>query len=293
MGLLMACVTGILNCIGGVFFSTVARRRTDMIAFNFALFLSIAVLSLAFCNWSDLLHGNVPQAGRLIPIMVLSGLGNLTGIFLMIVSMRRGPQAASYTFAQCAMIWPFVAGVMIWGDPSHPLNYLGVALIAVCIAMLARKPGHDGQAAASLPWLGICLTGFVVLGVTQILCTLPSRWPGWQDAARVRIPLLYIPGALMLAAVCKGTRRPIPGGMIRAALVCSVVALTSIVTVLSSLDNLARVQKASLVFPIVTGINVTAFACYSRLWLKERLGIPGWSGVALGVTGILLLGVGR
>jgi multidrug transporter EmrE-like cation transporter len=293
VGLLMALATGILFSIVGGFFSNVARRQIDMVAFNCVLFGAITVASAGLCNWSALARGDVPQAGPLIIAMVLAGLCNLAGILLMMRSMRCGPQTASYTFAQCAMVWPFLAGVVIWHDPAHPINYLGVILIFASIVLLAQKPGSGGQERANVRWLVICLTGFLILGASQILCSIPSRWKGWQDTARLRSLLLYAPSALCLVGMCSVTRRRITRAVAWQGIIGSVAAVASVQTLLSGLDHMAEAGRASLLYPLVTGVNVTSFALFCRVWLKEHLGPAGWTGVAIGVGGILMLGIGR
>lgn len=292
-GLLMAFLTGILYCVVGVFLSHVARRRIDMVAFNTVMFVAIAVLSVACCNWTALVRGNIPEAKHLAAIMVVAGFGNLAGLFLMTLSMRHGPQAASYTFAQCAMVWPFMAGLVFWGECGCMANYAGVALVMLSIVLFARKPGKGGEMSAGWFWLAICLGGFACNGITQTLCSMPSRWAGWADTARLRIPLLYVPTAVVLTGLSYKARRAIPKQMIGLGVLCAVAAMVSVQTVLASLDHMAMVQKASLVFPLATGVNVTLFACYSRFWLKEQFSASAWSGLACGVLGILLLGYGK
>jgi multidrug transporter EmrE-like cation transporter len=291
-GILLIIVAGILWGGVGVLFSRVIRAGVPAPAYYASAALFVLPLAAAFhVRWSVLLHEPVPLAGRLAVVMGLGGMANLTGMLLMMAAMRRGHQGASWAIGQTAMVIPFLASVLVWGDQVSAVKFGGVASVAGAIVLLGLSRDRGRPGPLDVRWLATALLCLAVLGAAQTLFTVPSRWPGWTDAANLRIPLGALGGLVVGGIVC------VARGIRPNRLALTYAACGALLTVISQnlfFDALDRLAASGLLFaayPLAVGVCIVAFALYSRLALREHFGWGKAGGVALGLLGITLISV--
>lgn len=286
-------LTGFLWAGVGGFYSRVARKGHRVLLFSLIVAFFVSCLSWATCNWEALLAGSVPKARLFVPIMLMTGVASQAGMILMMHSMRLGRQAAAWTISQSAMVVPFLAGVLIWQEKINTGNLLGVVILLISIVLFGRRVQEEGKPPENRMWFVLALLAFAVSGLGATLSTTPSHWHGWVDTARLRVPLLNT--AALLAFGVFGIREaqkamPSKDEWITAVL-CALTVFAGQYAFYAGMDRMALIQKVSLTYPLSISLCIMVFAVYTTLHLGEKLGRLGAMGLALGVLGILLLGV--
>jgi drug/metabolite transporter (DMT)-like permease len=193
------------------------------------------------------------------------------------------------------MVVPFLAGVLVFGEPPTALRLAGVGAILASLAAFgyAREDGERGQPPSKpWSWFLIALAALAILGLQQSLTSLPSHMPALTDRARLRIPLLFLGNAAIILALW-GRDGGRPSRLtLTLALVGVVIGVPGSLALIRGLDLLADGSMASLGFPVAVGSCILSFAAYSALVLRETFTRWHVAGMAVGLTGMVLLTAG-
>ncbi|HEX2950882.1 MAG TPA: hypothetical protein VHV83_15170 [Armatimonadota bacterium] len=292
-GIFFALATGVAWAIIGVLYSYAAKKGMDIIRFQLAINLLSCVVSWAgLCHWPALLHGEIPRWQAFIPVMLIAGALNITGMILMTLAMRYGHQAGAWTIGQSAMVVPFLAGILFWHDQAHLMNLLGVACCIGGIILFGQKQQEQANTTGK-SWFVLALAAFAVVGISQTCTTVPSHWSQWIDTAALRVPLTNTGGLLAVSLALTANRSTMPhqsaGKLWITAALCAIVAVLGQITLYAGMDYLAKVNQVAIVYPISVSVCVLGFVAYSRLFLHERLGVAGRFATCLGVLGLILM----
>ena len=201
---------------------------------------------------------------------------------------------------QSAMVLPFLTGFLIWRDRVDSLDVAALCLILGSITLFGRA--HTGRSAGkrtaiagplsrtrATSWLPIAVTAFLFVGLQQVLHTMPSRWPGWDDTAQLRVPLAMTGTLAAFAAVLLFQREwPNRRSWLPAAFLALCV-VPSHVLLYRGLDSLAVRAQAGLGYPVAVGTCVVVFAVYSLGVLREPTTREHLVGLVLGIAGVVLM----
>lgn len=271
------------------------RRVTDR-GFELTPFIAVAtsvsaLVSLAMVRWDAILGGRVERFWPLLLLMGIRGVCAQTGMLLVARAMATGAGAVSWTFVQSAMMAPFVFSVAYWGERPRPWQWLGLAAAMVGLYLLAASRARSTALAPDRQraWLLLTVSGFASFAVAQTLSLAPSHWPGWEDVARLRVPIYFGSAATFFWCVTAWRRqRP------RVAHFRIVVPLVGCVVggqyaLFASIDRLTVVKLAGLVQAIAVAGSVLAFAAYSQCWRRERASGRDWLGIGVCAIGLALI----
>lgn len=294
VGVTLAVVTGIIWAFLGLLLSQVVKRKLAVVAVLEAAFLLSTVVAWALLvNWSALRGGPGPRVLEAAGLQFIGGVLTAGGYLAMQRAMQTGHHGAVWTIGQCAMVFPFLAAVLVFGERPKVLQELGVGLIVLSLVLLGlSKPrAGQGQGGTGSAWLSWALLTFLLLGGVQVLASVPSHWKGWTDAAGLRTPA-YLTGATLGYLATRLFRRSGgPTNVWRWAVPYGAGVVVGLITIFASLDQMARVQRVGLVYPISIGVCIAGFAVYTALVLRERSALS-LSGIAAAVAGIALLSMG-
>ena len=100
-----------------------------------------------------------PGQGRALLLLALSGVvGIAWGDSLFFGALRRLGTRRSLTLTAGGPAVTALAGLVTLGERPHPPQWLGIGLIGLAVALVARQtPDPDGQGSPSLPWTGLAL----------------------------------------------------------------------------------------------------------------------------------------
>jgi drug/metabolite transporter (DMT)-like permease len=294
-GVLLAIIAGLLWSGIGVIMSMLARRGipyTAMTAPSMAFSATAAWLFVA--DHSLLLSGNIARLGPLTIIMVASGVLSGLGINAISAGMRRGHHAAVWTIGQSALVVPFLAGVLLFGDRAPLLKCAGVVSVLVSVAAFGlggAVPQAPGRTYTRGAWFAFAVTALLCMGVHQVLSIVPSYWRGWEDSAHLRIPLVMSGSAITHAALCMVNRVRVQFSILKWAIGMCVIILPSLVCIYRAMDLLSAHNLTAIVYPVAVGTCVVSFALYSALIVREHIDRYRAIGIVCGLAGIVLLSV--
>ncbi len=296
-GLGLNLIVGLLWAGVGVMFSQIsARRLPAQLIYCLGCGFVALVGWIALVDWSVLLSGQMPKLGATIFWMTLAGFANIGGMSLMIHTMSLGHRGLTWAIGQSAMVVPFVASVLIWRDPVAPVGYMGMLCLLAALALISRRHKGTGEfarcsksAAADRHWLLMAFLTLIVIGLSQTSMTVTSRWPEWEDAANLRLPVTYTASAALMLVFTLIQRKPLTRRLLPWGLLYGAVALTSFTMLFACLDLMADNGLAGIVYPIAIGVCITGFSIYSRLVLKESMKPASMAGLILCLLGVVLL----
>jgi len=293
-GLLFAIAAGLAWTGIAAVCSHVARKGLDIVDFQLVFGTVIMLGAWGYCDWGAIVSGPVPELGTLAVNMISAGVVGGVGMLAIVWAMRMGHQSITWTVSQSSMVVPFIAGLVIWGDPARPAGAIGVAAVLAALVLLGlsrRGANHKDNNGRLAVWLVLVAMTFILWGVQQTLCSLPSRWEGWSDVGRMRLAL-HRTGSFILMVLITALRRRIPDrACIGPSLLAGFLGIIGGVTLFAAIDAMAEADRIGLVFPLCISTCVAGFALYSRLWLKEKLAAAGTIGLAMSLAGILLIGL--
>lgn len=226
-----------------------------------------------------------------IGVVFLSGVAQAFGLVMLNLGMRLGHHGATWTIGQSALTVPFILGIAIWGDQIRAANAVGLLFLLCAIGLFGASKNSSESIHGGGKWLTIALLSLLLLGAQQTLTTIPSRWAGWQDEARLRVPMMLTGKLIVYWGLLAMLRRKINRRAWRpAAVLCAITLVSSPLTFLA-IDLFAKFNRAALVYPITVGVCTTAFSFYSVFVLKERATFQNILGMAMGCIGIGLVAI--
>ncbi len=278
----------------GVVYSRINRSGTNFYAcLTVGNIFGVLAAAATLVDWDALLAGP-PRVWALVGVIGGMALCNALAFSLMQWTMRRGHHGAIFSISQSAMIVPFTAAAIVFGETLCPERLIGITLI-ICgvIGFGLAKPGRIEQPAQDQAWLIGAIVSLLLVGLSQTLSTIPSHWTGWSDTAHLRVPLLLLGymlsyGTPMVIKKSRIGRSEIIYGAIFAAL-----ALGSQALIFLAMDRLAPLHALGLTYPIGVGTSVLAFAAYSHFILREPYGWMQYLAIGLNIFGITFLAISK
>jgi len=290
MGLMLTLLTGMVWGGIGVVLSLAVRKRLNVLPFMAAANALASVGAWMFLvKWGPLLDGRVEHPLSLVLLLSMAGIAATIGMLFLLKAMDAG--AAAWTVGQSAMVIPFLAGVLFWGEPLRMGGACGLAaILASLLAFAGARPSDTGDGATpNRRWLLQALLALVFLGAQQTLSSIPSSWEGWKDSAELRGPLILTAGALpLLFLVIRRRLWPERDAWWLAGLYAG-LGIAGNLLLFAAMDSLRTEGRLALVFPLALGTCIVLVAlCDIVLW-KRRPCRFAWIGIALGTLGVILL----
>lgn len=285
-GIILTLATGALWCGVGIVYGRAAEKRD-----GFALFLAVGGLCFAAVSWSATPPAAAPVATVLTvaAVMIPAGILGQLGFLALCGAMRRGGHGVSWGIAQSAMLCPFAAGVLLFGEHASAARLAGIGLLTTALVPLSCANRGNGEADGRRSFLAFAFLAFALIGMQQVLTLIPNRLPESGAAALSwRVPLFSLCGLGWFAAAYlrreKGLRAILP-----LALLYGLLVAAGQLTMFRALDRLSEAGAAGIAYPLAVSVSVAFFSLYS-VWLrKERTGLAGGVGILLAVFGMILL----
>lgn len=240
------------------------------------------------CEW-------LPRAAWLAAFLVaLAGLGNYLMLIYAQRGMGSGPAGVVWAFTQSSLMWPFVAGMLLFGEIPTWQRLSGIGLIVTSLVLFSRVRGETrlSTGRVGMGWLPYALLAFALSGFAQTAASLPS----FLGLAGMR-PLersLLLNGGIVLSALVAGLCRWRVPEVNRVAVVHALVfgSLNMISQVLMyvGMDRLAKSSSVGIGYPVAQGVSIGVFfACQNRRAAVPTIGLVGLAALLLG---IVLCGLG-
>ena len=276
--------------------------------FSCAACVMVGLAGWATSSESLLPDANCPATTRILVVggLLVCGLFNYLMMLFMGMAMKRGPNAIVWAIIQSGLIYPFLMGWLVFGEPAGTRRLCGIAMIISSVFLYASRGSGSKTAGSSAPgqslreWLPAALLGMLCCGINQCCANLPSYLDcgtGFSPSFRT----LAIYSSLLLSALAHlairrlrapTSVRPLPGELralaAYAAVLGAISFLTSRYLAFPGLDRLERLGAGSMGYPVMVASCIVGFFPYGLLALRERIDLRQTVGAVLGVAGILL-----
>ena len=275
--------------------------------FSCAACVIVGLIGWATSSKSLLPDATCPFATRVLVVagLFVCGLFNYLMMLFMGRAMKRGPNAIVWAIIQSGLIYPFLMGWLVFGEPAGPRRLCGIAMIVASVFLYASRGGTSKAAkgVTSPPlreWLPAALLGMLCCGINQCGANLPSYLDGGTGFSP-SFRTLAIYSSLLLSALAhiafrrlrgRTSARPLPGEIralaAYAAVLGAISFLTSRYLAFPGLDRLEHLGAGSMGYPVMVASCIIGFFPYGLLVLRERIDLRQAIGAILGITGILL-----
>lgn len=293
MGLVWSLVTACFFTCSASGYGYAARRRLEMLPLVAVVATTASLLSaVLLLDWDKL--ALIGTQWPLILLMMAVGMAGQSAMLMNGIAMRTAParQATTWTLLQSAMVIPFLSATVRWGEQASVLQWLALPCLLGALALLGprRKGVPASEKAVLVHWARAVALGFCLAGLCQAMAQEASL-RGWEDPIDLRVPVSLGAGsALMLSAMAARRRLPGPRHLRIGAVIGVCVALAN-GAVFNALDAAAAEGRAFIVYPTAVGGSVLLYSLVQFLWRHETFEPRKVAGLALGVGGIILLGM--
>ena len=239
----------------------------------------------------------IPAQVRLLTFLsfFFCGVFNCIMLCLMANAMQKGPNGIIWAVIQSAMIFPFLLGVIAFGESPKPVRVAG--LCAILLSLILSGAGRDNTGKGN-EWKVPAFIAFLLTGAGHILVSLPSFF----EASRGVSPLFRLlgigTGALVTSAGISWFRRRefslkanlrsrhlwIYTGSLQFFGLISACLLQY-----PAMDALARHGIGGAAYPIMIASCLVGFSLFSLLCLKEKLTFLQYAALGCCVAGIPLI----
>jgi uncharacterized membrane protein len=290
MGLILILLTGLAWGGVGVVLGASSRRKIDGVVFvAVATAIGAGISWICLVNWAVVLDGDVDGRPSLLPILVTAGVAGSLGMLSLQRAMGGG--AAAWTVGQSAMVIPFAVGVVCFGEPFRLRGGVGVVIIVLSMIAFSidKTVPESGSTSKRHAWLRHALTAFLLLGLQQVLSSVPSSWDGWSDAAGIRVPVILTAGAipLVIGVAVRGLK--VERTVWRLAAAYGLIVVVGQYLLFRALDQLSLEGRISLAFPLAIGTCILLVTFWDIVVWKNRPARMTLVGLLLGVAGVVML----
>lgn len=258
--------------------------------------VSILVSAILFVSFGNHFTGTGRELLFCLGCYFGCGLLNNIMLYLMSKAMQRGPNGIIWVCIQSAMIFPFLVGILFYGDIFNVFRGIGIVLLLIALFMFGFLKDNTVQGGK---WRLITFSAFLITGCIQTLATAPS----FYDFARsidsaLRVLATQTGGfasvILMLLirreknfgpAMRETLRRPLLWGYI---LIMQGFALIfSYMLLYPGLDVMAEHHLGGIAYPLMVASSIIGFSLFSVIQLKERFSVPQLIALTICILGII------
>lgn len=284
-GIVLNLMCGLLFASLGAVLGKAADKKIDVYSYYFWGSMFAFIWSFGLVGWNGL--GSGTRIGELALWMFAGSTCNNAGHLLLYHNLKNYHRAASWAVGMSSLAVPFVASLLLWGEPLSGGGVVGLTLILSGIGFLAAGRRDAGTGRINLKWLGLASANLWAYGLAQVCMGVPSHWTGWSDVAHLRTPLSALFCGLQQWGILLWLGRRPEKRAVKTALLYSLIYLVALIGIYASLDILSRHGMSRIFWPLGSGTCIAAFTIYSHTVKKEHfswLDLVGLSGIIIGLA---------
>ena len=259
-GFFSALITGLIWSVAGIVISRCAEERFSLGFYSFFQTLFAGILSLAVFGkftgfvWSK---GVVLLCGTVF----LAGIFNATAQFFVRLAMKNGNHAPIWAMMQCCMLFPFLAGILIFREQPDLMSVCGMFLMIGGILFPCIKGWGNVKG-----YLAYAFVALLLFGLAQILYLVCSCSKIVADPAGLR-PALTCFGNMAAWGILirlDYEKWQFSNRILFLALLMALVSTGGLFFFFRALDLLSCAGKGNIAVPLIMGTNIGVFSLYSR-----------------------------
>ena len=211
---------------------------------------------------------------------VAGALGFFQNIF-MSKAMQYGPNGRIWALVQSVMVFPFITGIVFFGERSTPGRICGIILMLTALVLMSSSKENSVKAGCS--WKFYTFMTVVVVILIQLFTSIPFYYketgsvpPLFCTFGNVAgfalagiIPFLFRMNREKLKGLCCSLRRVrfwlYTLGMM------PLTAAAIVVLQIPGMRVMADHGFGSISYPLMVGSSIIVFTLYSFILLKEKL----------------------
>ena len=211
-------------------------------------------------------------------------------------ALEYGPFSYTSVIISLSMLIPTLSGAIFWDETIAPVQIVGILLMVGCFILSVNVIGE--QKKASLKWLLLCLTNFILTGAIGIMQKVhqSSAYRNERDMFLILaflVSFVYSAASWgILAVKNRGQEKSTD---------CkpSVIGILPVLLMIGSgicfaANNklnlyLSGVMDSALFFPLVNGVGLILTSLAAFIFFRERLNRRQWVGLAMGIVAVLCL----
>ena len=288
-------VIGILACLFSNTTNKIFSSKNPSDAFKA---VGVSIFSLVSCITLYIWGGGFGHISTYSLVLgIVFGFVTFLVSILILNAYALGPFSYTLMLVSLSMLLPTFSGAIFWNETVSITQYIGTALVIVCIILSVEKNGDDKK--ANLKWL-IC-TGFAFLanGSVGIIQKMHQNSP-YADELGEFLIVSFLTGAAFsaLAALVfkikdkregktndvKYTAKDMTMFMLMFIIIGVCLATCHKVNL-----YLSGVLPAAVFFPATNGGTLVLTSITAFLFFKEKLTKKQWAGLITGTAAVFLL----
>lgn len=298
--LFFTAVTGLCFALISMIVSRIAREKI-----SFFQFFTLSNLAASLCGWVLLVNWRYIPDINWLPVLLITGsvgLVNTASQAAFVCSLKWGHNGISVAVRNSASVISMFYALIFLHEKISMINLSGVIAVIVSLGVIAIFGKKSSVSSDLKKWIPAVCGSLLLSAGYQILLTNAVMLPENVAKSGAIIPCLMGFGSLgnLLASLIERTitrcREPfwhfnptvwkVLAGWVAAAL----LQYYLLIHALSSMRNAAM---SSLTWPMLIGVNVTAFSIFCRLKWKEKYPLSTVIGMVGCIFGLIMIIWGR
>ncbi|MDD5729278.1 MAG: hypothetical protein PHV59_12015 [Victivallales bacterium] len=246
----------------------------------------------AVCMFHDALRGDIGKIVLQMLLLTAAGAGSYFMLRCVCKAMNNGNGGVIWGITQSSMVFPFIMGLILFGEPPTSLRIIGV--VTILTALFLFSCAKSDKSVGSRDWLIPALTAFVLSGISQCFSSLPSylQLEGMTSLRRLYLTQVGIILAATADMIWQREQMRFSRDEIIAAGVFGVFNLGSLACFYYGLNLLADTGYASIGYPVGQGSSIVTFFVFNRIIYRKRASFTGFAALAVMIVGLILIAVG-
>ena len=205
-----------------------------------------------------------------------------------------GPFSYSSVISSMATLIPTLAGAIFWNEKISIFQWIGIALMVVCIVFSTDKPKTRDDRKVGTKWLLIILSSTVLGGFIGILQKMHQTSVYKEQTSLFLVSSFLISAAIagVMMVICRNKRQ---GDNVTPAAKTAWKWLIPLISGLSfafpHIINLylSGVLEAAIMFPVVNLGPLVLTTVAAAVIFKEKLSVRQWIGICIGIVSTLFV----
>jgi drug/metabolite transporter (DMT)-like permease len=258
-----------------------AKHSVSSFDFTFVLFAVASVLGYFFARLN-----NVPTAdytAQLIRVSVIAGMGGATAVFIFNNAVKIGHFGYSNAIYRSSFLIPVILSVILFRSTLNITTIAGILsiLISIFLVSWSNDAFARGRGNSTSRWFLMIIGAFVSSGLPRIGQLLISHN---RLNSFAYLFVSYAAGFILLLIFYLFKPKRFKA---RSLFYGSLAAFASFVGVYCTIEAL-KLLSAAVVFPVTLSAPIILGMLISFMY-RERIRLAGWTGVSLGICGIMVL----
>lgn len=237
--------------------------------------------------------------GKVSTFSVLLGIAFGALIFLngffSILAFASGPWSYTFLIISLSMLMPAFSGAFFWHEHISLQQYIGTALVVLCLIMSIEK--KEDEKKASLKWFIFTMAAYLTAGSVGITQKIHQS-SAYADELNGFLIISFVAGAVLsgISALIFTFKEGFSDHKVTLKELATSFGLFVIIGLANATMHklnlyLVGVMDAAVFFPVANGVPIILTSLIAFTAFKEKLSKKQWVGLLIGSVAVVLLTV--